>query len=67
MAIPQSGRKAQSESHFRFSTVPGFFLQDEEPTDPSTFDYVSGLVFYFSTSVPSMYSPGNSQPNSGGV
>lgn len=26
---------------FKFSTVPGYFLQDEPTTDPQTFDYVS--------------------------
>ncbi|KAL2822176.1 histidine phosphatase superfamily [Aspergillus cavernicola] len=34
-------------SHFHFSTVTGIFLQDEETTDPDTFDYVSsnfGLI-----------------------
>ncbi|KAL4788624.1 histidine phosphatase superfamily [Aspergillus varians] len=33
--------------HFRFSTVPGIFLQDEDTTDPDIFDYVSsnfGLI-----------------------
>lgn len=28
-------------SQFKFSTVTGFFLQDEPSTDPSTIDYVS--------------------------
>ncbi|KAL4872428.1 hypothetical protein BDV12DRAFT_143216 [Aspergillus spectabilis] len=34
-------------THFHFSTVTGVFLQDEESTDPDTFDYVSanfGLI-----------------------
>ncbi|KAL4808771.1 histidine phosphatase superfamily [Aspergillus unguis] len=33
--------------HFHFSTVTGIFLQDEQSTDPDTFDYVSsnfGLI-----------------------
>ncbi|KKK22363.1 hypothetical protein P175DRAFT_067575 [Aspergillus ochraceoroseus IBT 24754] len=38
---------APSESHFEFSTVTGYFLQDEDSTDPATFDYVAsnfGLI-----------------------
>ncbi|OOF94656.1 hypothetical protein ASPCADRAFT_516101 [Aspergillus carbonarius ITEM 5010] len=36
-----------SESHWRFTTVPGFFYQSEPTTDASTFDYASsnfGLI-----------------------
>ncbi|KAL4901531.1 hypothetical protein BDW74DRAFT_160072 [Aspergillus multicolor] len=43
MAIPNSA----AESHFHFSTVPGIFLQDENSTNPDTFDYASsnfGLI-----------------------
>jgi hypothetical protein len=29
-----------SKTHLRYSTVPGYFLQDEEGTDPKNFDYV---------------------------
>lgn len=29
-----------AESHFQFSTVPGYFLQDDPNTDPEKFDYV---------------------------
>ena len=29
-----------SEFHFNITTVPGYFLQDEQDTDPDTFDYV---------------------------
>lgn len=42
MTIPQPG--SSPESHFKFSTVPGYFLQDEPTTDPDTFDYVSLLI-----------------------
>ncbi|PLN75199.1 histidine phosphatase superfamily [Aspergillus taichungensis] len=28
-----------AESHFQFSTVPGYFLQDDPNTDPEQFDY----------------------------
>jgi hypothetical protein len=31
-------------AQFKFSTVPGFFLQDEPDTDPATFDYVRGKL-----------------------
>ncbi|KAI9368976.1 histidine phosphatase superfamily [Aspergillus egyptiacus] len=40
-------RADNAESHFHFSTVTGVFLQDEETTDPATFDYVAsnfGLI-----------------------
>ncbi|KAJ5645082.1 hypothetical protein N7507_011093 [Penicillium longicatenatum] len=36
-------------AQFKFSTVPGFFLQDEPDTDPATFDYVEsnfGLILH---------------------
>ncbi|KAL6238024.1 hypothetical protein BDW75DRAFT_46139 [Aspergillus navahoensis] len=39
--------KPTMESHFHFSAVTGIFLQDEESTNPDTFDYVSsnfGLI-----------------------
>ncbi|KAJ6096324.1 hypothetical protein N7486_007070 [Penicillium sp. IBT 16267x] len=39
----------QSSAHFKFSTVPGFFLQDEPDTDPANFDYVEsnfGLILH---------------------
>ena len=39
MTISQPG--APRQFHFKFSTVLGYFLQDEESTDPATFDYVS--------------------------
>ncbi|RJE18495.1 hypothetical protein PHISCL_09171 [Aspergillus sclerotialis] len=45
MTIPQSG--TPPDSHFEFSTVTGYFLQDEATTDPDTFDYVEsnfGLI-----------------------
>lgn len=32
--------------HINYTTIPGFFLQDEASTDASTFDYVS---LYYST------------------
>ncbi|KAA8647149.1 hypothetical protein EYZ11_009895 [Aspergillus tanneri] len=41
------GECGSSEDHFEFSTVQGYFLQDEPTTDPDTFDYVSsnfGLI-----------------------
>jgi hypothetical protein len=31
----------QAASSIEYSTVSGYFLQDETATDPSTFDYVS--------------------------
>ncbi|OKL61850.1 hypothetical protein UA08_02853 [Talaromyces atroroseus] len=37
----------QQESHWRYSTVTGYFLQDDEGTDSDKFDYVStnfGLI-----------------------
>ena len=34
--------QAASSSSIKYSTVTGYFLQDETATDPSTFDYVSG-------------------------
>lgn len=30
-----------TESHLQFTTISGYFLQDEPTTDPSKFDYVS--------------------------
>ncbi|EAW11619.1 histidine phosphatase family protein [Aspergillus clavatus NRRL 1] len=44
MAIAES---VASETHLEFSTVTGYFLQDEPSTDPDTFDYVAanfGLI-----------------------
>jgi hypothetical protein len=32
---------AYSQSYLQYSTVAGFFLQDEPGTDPTTFDYVT--------------------------
>lgn len=32
-----------AESYLTYSTVKGYFLQDEEDTDSSRFDYVSPL------------------------
>lgn len=32
--------KQNAESHLTYSTVKGYFLQDEEDTDPRKFDYV---------------------------
>src|SRR4051794_2080114 len=29
------------ELKYRYSTLPGYFLQDDPATDPATFDYVS--------------------------
>lgn len=31
------------ETHLEFSTVTGYFQQDEPATDPKSFDYVSDL------------------------
>ena len=38
---PESDR--QSESYFKYSTVTGYFLQDEPDTDPATFDFKKNL------------------------
>ncbi|PYH92179.1 phosphoglycerate mutase-like protein [Aspergillus ellipticus CBS 707.79] len=38
---------AQASSHLAYTTVPGYFLQDEASTDPSTFDFTTtnfGLI-----------------------
>lgn len=35
----------QQSTHFRLSAVKGFFLQDEDSTDPSVFDYVCHSPF----------------------
>ena len=32
----------------RYTTIPGYFLQDDPNTDPKTFDYVQNLVLRFS-------------------
>jgi hypothetical protein len=32
-----------SQSYLQFSTVTGFFLQDEPGTEPTNFDYVTPL------------------------
>lgn len=37
--------KRSTESYLTYSTVKGYFLQDEEDTDSRNFDYVH-LVFY---------------------
>jgi hypothetical protein len=31
-------------AYYEYTTVPGYFLQDEASTDPSTFDYVWMLL-----------------------
>lgn len=33
-----------SSTQFKFSTVTGFFLQDEPNTDAITFDYVRAFI-----------------------
>ncbi|KAH8693902.1 phosphoglycerate mutase family protein [Talaromyces proteolyticus] len=41
------GESLKTASYLRYSTVTGYFLQDEESTDPTKFDYVStnfGLI-----------------------
>jgi hypothetical protein len=35
------GLSVVQASTIKYSVVPGYFLQDEESTDPSKFDYVS--------------------------
>ncbi|KAE8152047.1 histidine phosphatase superfamily [Aspergillus avenaceus] len=37
---------SEPEFHFKFTTVPGYFLQDEPDTNPDTFDYTEnfGLI-----------------------
>lgn len=35
--------RRNAESHLVYSTVKGYFLQDEEDTDPNRFDYVCSL------------------------
>jgi hypothetical protein len=36
---------AVSDSYIRYSTVKGYFLQDDESTDPKKFDYVCIALF----------------------
>ena len=38
------GLAVAQASTINYSAVPGYFLQDEESTDPSTFDYVSTIT-----------------------
>jgi hypothetical protein len=41
VAWKTGAQKCVPYSHFtNYTTIPGFFLQDETSTDPSTFDYV---------------------------
>lgn len=35
-------------SYLKYSTVPGYFLQDDSTTDVDSFDYVSPSVIYSS-------------------
>lgn len=37
---------AQRPSYINYTTITGFFLQDDPTTDPSTFDYVSAPTVY---------------------
>ncbi|KAB8233055.1 histidine phosphatase superfamily [Aspergillus alliaceus] len=42
-----TSKSIPSDFHFKFSTVTGYFLQDEPDTDPENFDYVTsnfGLI-----------------------
>ena len=39
---------AQSGSYIQYSTVTGYFLQDEPSTNATTFDYVRPYFCYFS-------------------
>jgi hypothetical protein len=39
--------KRNAESYLEYSTVKGYFLQDEDDTDPSRFDYVCFYLILF--------------------
>jgi hypothetical protein len=45
---------AAPQPYVNYSTVTGYFLQDEPSTDPSTFNYVSRFCF-FPRSPPKMF------------
>lgn len=48
MAMTESlaNAKRTQEAYWRYSTVTGYFLQDEDSTDAKKFDYVGGLSYH---------------------
>lgn len=38
---------APEQEYLKFSTVTGYFLQDDPETDPNGFDYVSAMQNWF--------------------
>jgi hypothetical protein len=44
MTEAMASAERQKPYHWQYSTVTGYFLQDEEGTDASKFDYVSACL-----------------------